>query len=218
MKNNLFKNTFKILSYNTFIPLVYDPLMYLIKKERQRALEAMSFQRGDAVLIPGVGMGNDLPFIANYAGHVVGLDISDVMLSGASLRAKNLRLNNVELKVMDAELLEYPDNYFDKAVLTLFLTVAFDPKKVFSEVVRVLKPGGEILIFDHFVKQGALPSPLLKALDTFMKVTFTSIARVFEEIIQGQRVSIIKKLSSKTPGFTIYVLRKDADPAHAEAV
>ena len=215
MTNYLFKNTLKLLSYNTFIPLAYDPIMYLIKKERQRALEAMAFKQTDSVLIPGIGMGNDLPYLAGNVDHIVGVDISDVMLSGASLRAKNLHLDNVELRVMDAEALEYPDNHFDKAVLTLFLTVAYDPKKVFSEVVRVVKPGGEILVFDHFVKQGAIPTPILKAIDAFMKVTFTSVARVFEEIIQGQRVTIIKKLASKTPGFKIYVLRKDPGPATA---
>ncbi len=208
MKNNLFKNSLKLLSYNTFIPLVYDPIMYLIKKERQRALEAMSFKQTDTVFIPGIGMGNDLPYIASTVNRIVGIDVSDVMLSGASLRAKNLHLDNVELRVMDAEELEYPDNHFDKAVLTLFLTVAFDPKKVFSEAVRVVKPGGEILVFDHFVKQGTIPTPLLKTIDAFMKVTFTSIARVFEEIIEGQRVTVNKKLSSKAPGFKIYVLRK----------
>jgi len=214
VKANLFKNALKLLSYNTFIPLVYDPLMYLIKKDRQRAMDAMEFEQTDTVFIPGVGMGNDLPYLANRVGHITGIDVSDVMLSGASLRAKNLGVTNVDLKVMDAELLQYPDGHFDKAVLTLFLTVAFDPKKVFSEVVRVLKPGGEILVFDHFVKQGALPSPLLKTLDTFMKVTFTSIARVFEEIIEGQQVTIVKELSPKTPGFKIYVLKKDVvDPA-----
>ncbi len=217
MKNNLFKNTFKMLSYNTFIPLVYDPIMYMIKKERQRALESVAFQRSDTVFIPGVGMGNDFPYIGNRVDKIVGIDVSDVMLSGAALRAKNLHLNNVDLKVMDAEELDFPDNHFDKAVLTLFLTVAYDPQKVFSEVVRVLKPGGEIVVFDHFVKPGTIPAPLLKTIDAFMKVTFTSIARVFEDIVRDQRVTVTKELRSKTPGFKIYVLRKDADPAAAAA-
>jgi phosphatidylethanolamine/phosphatidyl-N-methylethanolamine N-methyltransferase len=212
LKTYLFKNAFKLLSYNTFIPLAYDPLMYMIKRDRQRALDAMSFNESDNVFLPGIGMGNDLPYFANNVNHITGIDISDVMLSGASLRAKNLHLTNVELKVMDAESLEYPDNHFDKAVLTLFLTVAFDPKKVFAEVVRVLKPGGEILIFDHFVKQGAFPAPILKTIDAFMRVAFTSIARVFEDIIQDQRVTIIQELSSKTPGFKVYVLKKDVIP------
>lgn len=208
MEQNLVKNAFKLLSYNTFIPLVYDPLMYLIKKERKSALEMLEFQKGDNVLIPGIGMGHDLAFIPGDI-HIEGIDLSDVMLSGATLKAKNLHRDNIALNVMDAETLEYPDNHFDKAVLILFLTVVYDPKKVFSEVVRVLKPGGKILVLDHFVKSGVVPASVLKVLDTVMKFSFTSLSRVFEEIIEGQGVSVVSKVSSKIPGFSIYVLSKN---------
>lgn len=208
MEKNLLKNSFKLLSYNTFIPFVYDPLMYLIKKERQRALELLEFTRGEKVLIPGVGMGHDLPYIPADV-EVEGIDLSDVMLSGATLRAKNLNRGNVALKVMDAEALEYPDNYFDKAVLILFLTVVYDPKKVLSEVARVMKPGGKILVLDHFVRSGLVPAPVLSILENIMKLSFTSFSRVFEEIAEGQGLSVVSEFSSKIPGFSIYVLRKD---------
>jgi ubiquinone/menaquinone biosynthesis C-methylase UbiE len=181
----------------------------MIKKERQRALGLLEFKPGDNVIIPGIGMGHDLSYIPRNI-HVEGIDLSDVMLSGAALRMKNLHRDDVTLKVMDAESLEYPDNYFNKAIMILFLTVVFDPKKVLSEVVRVLKPGGEILVFDHFIKPGTVPSPVLKTIDAFMKVTFTSVARVFEEIIEGQGVSVGKEVPSKIPGFKMYLLRKEA--------
>ncbi len=209
MEQNLLRNAFKLLSYNTFIPFIYDPLMYLIKKERQRALEMLEFQRGDNLLIPGIGMGHDLPFIPGDI-HIEGIDLSDVMLSGATLKAKNLHRDNIALKVMDAESLEYADNHFDKAVLILFLTVVYDPKKVLAEVVRVLKPGGKILVLDHFVKSGVVPTSVLKALDNVMKFSFTSLSRVFEEIIEGQGVSVVSEITSKIPGFSIYILSKDS--------
>jgi len=204
---NPLKNAIKLLSYNTFIPVFYEPLMFLIRKERQRALNLLDLKPGDNLLIPGVGMGHDLPYIPSSV-HVEGIDLSDVMLSAATLRVKGLHLDNVDLNVMDAEMLKYPDDSFDKAVLILFLSVAFNPRKVFSEVVRVLKPGGVILVYDHFIKAGSLPSPVLKAVDLVMKLTFTSVARVFEEIIEGQGVSVVREVLSRVPGFKIYLLRK----------
>jgi len=201
------RNAIKLLSYNTFIPIFYEPLMFLIRKERQRALNLLDFKPGDNLLIPGVGMGHDLPYVPSSV-HVEGIDISDVMLSAATLRVKALHLDNVDLSVMDAEMLTYPDDSFDKAVLILFLSVAFNPRKVFSEVVRVLKPGGVILVYDHFIKAGSFPPSVLKAVDLVMKLTFTSVARVFEEIIEGQGVSIVREVLSKVPGFKIYLIRK----------
>lgn len=207
MNLNPLKNAIKLLSYNTFIPIFYEPLMFLIRKERHRALNLLDFRPGDKLIIPGIGMGHDLPYIPSSV-HVEGIDLSDVMLSAATLRVMGLHLDNVDLKVMDAERLRYPEDTFDKAVLILFLSVVFEPRKVFSEVVRVLRPGGIILVFDHFIKAGAFPEKVLKAVDLLMKPIFTSVVRVFEEIIEGQGVSVEREVMLKVPGFKIYLVRK----------
>jgi phosphatidylethanolamine/phosphatidyl-N-methylethanolamine N-methyltransferase len=204
---NPLKNAIKLLSYNTFIPVFYEPLMFLIRKERHRALNLLDFRPGDRLIIPGIGMGHDLPYIPSSV-NVDGIDLSDVMLSAASLRVKGLRLDNVDLQVMDAESLRYPEGTFDKAVLILFLSVVFDPRRVFSEVARVLKPGGTILVFDHFIKAGAVPEGVLRAVDLLMKPIFTSVVRVFEEITKDQGVSVEREIMSRVPGFKIYLVRK----------
>jgi ubiquinone/menaquinone biosynthesis C-methylase UbiE len=202
------KNTVKLLSFNSFIPFFYEPLMYLIKRERKRALSLLDLKKGAKVLIPGVGMGHDLPYLPQNI-HIEGVDISDVMLSAASLRAKKLGLQNVNLSLMDAERLEFDDNTFDAAILILFLTVVFNPRKALSEIVRTLKPGGEILVLDHFIQPVPSISPLIKAVDGILKYNFTSIARVFDDIIDGQGISISEKIPSRIPGFSIYMLCKD---------
>jgi phosphatidylethanolamine/phosphatidyl-N-methylethanolamine N-methyltransferase len=107
----------------------------------------------------------------------------------------------VRLSVMDAENLKFPDESFDKAILSLFLTVVYDPQKAFSEVVRVLKPGGEILVYDHLLRKGEVPPAVAKSIDKVLSYNFTSITRVIDDIIEGQPVSNVKQMQGDPVGF-----------------
>ncbi|MCP4262128.1 MAG: methyltransferase domain-containing protein, partial [Planctomycetes bacterium] len=129
----------KVLSFDTFIPFFYPALMLPLRYYRKKAIEMMSFKPGDRILVPGVGSGHDLPFLPEDV-TVEGVDISDVMLGIGKLKQKMAKRENVKFKIMDAEDLKFPDNSFDKAILSLFLTVVYDPNKAFAEVVRVVKP------------------------------------------------------------------------------
>lgn len=201
------KNLFKTLSFNTFIPVFYPAIMRPLKSFRKRAIESLDFKKGDKVLLPGVGTGHDLFFLPDNV-EAEGIDISDTMLAIADKKLQTFKPGvKAELKKMDAEELEYDDNTFDKAILGLFLTVVFDPKAAFAEVVRVLKPGGEILVFDHLLRSGAMPDLIAKPIDAVLSYSFASVTRSLDDIIEGQPVSITNEL----PGafMKAFVLRKD---------
>jgi ubiquinone/menaquinone biosynthesis C-methylase UbiE len=204
------RNVVKVLSFNTFIPFFYPALMLPLKSYRRKAIAMMNFKPEDRVLIPGVGSGHDLPFLPADV-TVEGVDISDVMLNIAEAKLRiGKHSENVHLREMDAENLEYPDNSFDKAILSLLLTVVFDPKKAFSEAVRVVRPGGEILIFDHLLKRGEVPKAVTKPIDAILSYSFASITRVFEDIVEGSPVSLIKEMPGDPVGFVKgFLLRKD---------
>ncbi len=188
------KNALKLLSFNTFIPFFYPALMLMIRPWRKKAIEMMSFKTGDKVLIPGVGTGHDLSFIPDFV-KAEGVDISDVMLGIGNLKKKVFYSSKTaELKKMDAEQLGYPNNTFDKAILSLFLTVVHDPQKAFAEVVRVLKPGSEILVYDHLYHEGDIPGPIAKSVDAVMKYNFASLTRLIEDCIKDQPVTIEKEI------------------------
>jgi ubiquinone/menaquinone biosynthesis C-methylase UbiE len=88
--------------------------------------------------------------------------------------------------------------------------VVFDPKKAFSEAVRVVRPGGEILIFDHLLKRGEVPKAVTKPLDAILKYSFASVTRVFEDITEGSPVSLIKEMPGDPVGFVKgFLLHRD---------
>jgi ubiquinone/menaquinone biosynthesis C-methylase UbiE len=211
------KNFIKQLSFNTFIPYCYPFMMYPLKLWRKKAIGMMSFKKGDHVLIPGAGTGYDFTMLPDYV-TVTGVDISDVMLGIARTKAGLLGLNDrVRLVHMDGENLKFEDASFDKAILGLFLTCVYDPKKAFSEVVRVVKPGGEILIYDHLVGRQKWSTKLLSSMDTILKYNFCSFIREIDAIIEGQPVLIIKNIPGDPFGFVKgFLLCKDAGDKYEE--
>lgn len=197
----MIKNLIKVMSFNTFIPIFYPALMLPLRAFRKKAIGMLNFKHGDKVLIPGIGTGHDLPFIPDDV-EIEGIDISDVMLGIGKVKLKALNPHKkVNLVKMDAENLKYPDQTFDKAILSLFLTVVFDPKAAMAEIVRVTKPGGEILVYDHLLEKNTVTNAISKPINSVLSYGFTNPARVFEDCIEGLPLSIIKVLPGDPLGF-----------------
>jgi phosphatidylethanolamine/phosphatidyl-N-methylethanolamine N-methyltransferase len=104
----------------------------------------------------GVGTGLALP---HYADHlrVTGIDLSADMLALAKKRVGKRSFSNIEaLLEMDATALAFPDGHFDVTAAMYVLTVVPDPAKVIHELARVTKPGGTVLIANHFSVESGL--------------------------------------------------------------
>lgn len=194
-------DSFKLLSFNTWILPFYPFLMATIRFWRKKAIGMLDFKPGDKILIPGIGSGHDLPFLPKDV-KIEGLDIADAMLGIARAKLRIYRLDkNANLRIMDAEKLDYSDNTFDKAILSLFLSVVYNPEKAFREVVRVVKPGGEILVYDHLLREGTIPKIVAKPVDALLKFSFASVTRIFEDVIKDQPVTLEKVISGDPIGF-----------------
>ena len=97
----------------------------------------------------GVGTGISLPDYARK-NRLVGIDMSEPMLRKAQERVAEQGLGNVEaLAVMDAARLALPDQSFDVVVAQYVITAVPDPEATLDEFVRVIKPGGEIVLVNH---------------------------------------------------------------------
>ncbi len=94
----------------------------------------------------GCGTGALAASLAPHVQHVHAIDQSPAMLSAASTRLANLR--NVTLAEGALEDLPLPDATLDVAVLMLVLHHVADPARALSEVYRVLKPHGRLLLTD----------------------------------------------------------------------
>jgi phosphatidylethanolamine/phosphatidyl-N-methylethanolamine N-methyltransferase len=79
-----------------------------------------------------------------------GVDISEPMLRKAQSRVRALGLGNVEtLAVMDAKNLAFADSSFDAVVAQYVITAVPDPEATLDDFIRVLKPGGELILVNH---------------------------------------------------------------------
>lgn len=117
---------------------------------RKRAVAAVNRLAGTHVLEVGVGTGLALPL---YRGEkrVVGVDLSREMLEKARERVAEERLLHVEgLAEMDAEHMAFRDDSFDIAVAMFTASVVPDARKLFAEMSRVVRPGGQLLFVNHF--------------------------------------------------------------------
>ena len=114
---------------------------------------------GDTVIDLGSGAGNDA-FVARKAvtetGKVIGIDFSEAMIAKARANAEKVGFNNVEFRLGDIESLPVTSNKADVILSNCVLNLVPNKHKVFSEIVRVLKPGGHFSISD-IVLVGELP-------------------------------------------------------------
>ena len=110
--------------------------------------------RGPAVLEVGVGTGANIPFYPEGM-RVTAIDLSPRMLAWARRRASRAGVP-VDLRLMDAEHLEFEDDTFDSAVATCVFCSVADPVAGLREMGRVTRPDGRIVLLEHVRPQGAL--------------------------------------------------------------
>jgi SAM-dependent methyltransferase len=121
--------------------------------------EFAKIKEGDTVIDLGSGAGNDC-FVARKftgdKGKVIGIDFTDAMISRARDNAEKIGFNNVEFRKGDIEDMPVTSNKADVIVSNCVLNLVPNKHKVFSEMFRVLKPGGHFSISD-IVLEGQLP-------------------------------------------------------------
>jgi phosphatidylethanolamine/phosphatidyl-N-methylethanolamine N-methyltransferase len=119
-------------------------------KGRLRAVSLINRLPGVDVLEVGVGTGLALPHYIRDK-RITGIDLSKEMLRKARERTREELLSHVQaLHEMDAEATNFADSSFDIAVGMFVASVVPNPKRLLAEMRRLVRPGGDILLINHF--------------------------------------------------------------------
>ena len=163
-------------SYTLVAPFYDAFLTAATRGARKRSLAALAEGPPRDVLLLGVGTGLDLPHLPAQHRYV-GIDLTAAMLVRARPRAAGLHFAPLR---GDVQRLPFHNASFDSIVLHLILAVVPEPALCLAEAVRVLKPGGQLLVFDKFLRRGEagwkrLLNPLTRHVATRLDVVFEDV-------------------------------------------
>ena len=175
--------------YRLWAPIYDSTVDRLFLSGRTCAMELLDLQRGETVLLVGVGTGADLPLLP--AGvDATGIDLSPEMLAKARLKLDQSPAT-VKLIQGDAQSLLVDGTSFDVVILNLILSVIPDGNACLRSALRALKPNGRAVIFDKFLPEGESPSLVRKFLNLFSTLLGTDINRRLSELMEGCPCKII---------------------------
>ncbi|HXG53214.1 MAG TPA: methyltransferase domain-containing protein [candidate division Zixibacteria bacterium] len=154
--------------YSDLAPL-YDKVFGKIFYPRlQRVIEDLNLPPGSRILEVGAGTGTSFPAYPRHC-DVIGIDLAPDMLARARQKIRKNGWTHVKVMQMNALNLQFPDNAFDYVMAFHVVTVVPDPVRMIAEAKRVCKPGGKIVIVNHFTTDVPVLGSLTEALDPFTR-------------------------------------------------
>jgi phosphatidylethanolamine/phosphatidyl-N-methylethanolamine N-methyltransferase len=159
---------------NHFVERVYEKLASVydlifgptLHPGRLVARDRMEIRPGSHILEVGVGTGINASLYPRNC-HITGIDLSTSMLDKARERVAREGLRNVRLLEMDAAKTTFADDTFDIVYAPYLISVVPDPVTVAREMRRVCKPGGKIVILNHFRSANPVLSRVERAISPF---------------------------------------------------
>jgi phosphatidylethanolamine/phosphatidyl-N-methylethanolamine N-methyltransferase len=180
----------RVVKVYSVLARVYDDVFdWILGPGRRVAMERLPIGSGERVLEIGVGTGLTLPLYPRDC-RLTGIDISEEMLEQAQQRAESLDSRDVDLRLMDACNLDFPDGTFDHVLAPYVISVLPEPRRVMEEARRVCRPGGTIAVLNHFHSPNA-----------FMNRLESCLSPISQWV--GFRMDVPSDIVTATPGLEV---------------
>lgn len=174
---------------------VYDRIFGKVFHEgRESAIRNLNLQPRERVLEVGVGTGLALPLYPRHC-EIVGIDLSEGMLDKARERAEAQGLTHVRLQRMDAGAMEFSDDSFDTVMAAYVVTAVPDYRKVVNEMIRVCRPGGRIIMLNHFSNGNKLIAAVEKVISPITKKLGWRTDLSLTTVLEGTALQVARKQS-----------------------
>ncbi|KLU03044.1 phosphatidylethanolamine N-methyltransferase [Rhodopirellula islandica] len=142
--------------YDNLVP-AYQALWPAVARRRiLKTVDSLNISAGTKILEVGVGTGLSLDAYPAHA-KVTGVDLSESMLAEAEELIEQREWDHISVQPMNAEELTFEDASFDLVTSFHTISVVSRPDRMMRELVRVCRPGGKILVINHFRS----PNPLI---------------------------------------------------------
>jgi phosphatidylethanolamine/phosphatidyl-N-methylethanolamine N-methyltransferase len=172
---------------------VYDQIFGRIFHEsRESAVRRLNVKPGERILEVGVGTGLALPLYPSHC-EVVGIDFSAGMLEKARERMEAHGLSNVELLRMDAGQMKFQDDSFDTVMAAYVVTAVPDYRKVISEMIRVCRQGGRIIMLNHFSNGNKFIAAVEKVISPLCKHIGFRTDLSLNTVLEGTSLMVARK-------------------------
>ncbi|MCZ6605900.1 MAG: class I SAM-dependent methyltransferase [Alphaproteobacteria bacterium] len=179
---------------------------------RNEAVDLVNRRGTGDVLEVGVGTGISLPRY-DTALNVTGIDLSPAMLDKARRRIAREALTNIAaIEEMDAGAMTFADASFDAVIAMYVLTVAPDPAAVMAELVRVCRPGGDVIVVNHFSRDKGVLGAVEKAMAPFAEKLGWRSEFPVETLMETGGLTLVRRQKvARSVLFSLLHFRRDGE-------
>ena len=182
---------------------------WLLRDGREKAAQYANGR----LLEVGIGSGATLALYQSEV-YVTGIDISQGMLAIARARLEQLGRDG-DLREMDAQVLDFPEQYFDSVAFNLCLCTIPDPARALREAIRVAKPGAPMTFLEHVRSDRvwlALPQDLLNVFSPLLHDRFNQRT---EDLVRDAGIEVLSADRWALGAMALIVGRSPAQPSAA---
>lgn len=196
-------------AYARYAPIYDRTFSWMLAPQGRRLAAEMAAGRASEILEIGVGTGLTLPLYPPDR-RIVGIDISPEMLALARRRVVGRKLAQVcGLSLMDAGNLAFADASFEAVMAAYVMSVVPDPVAVLAEACRVCRPGGDIVLVNHFAGRTGARRIVERAMEPLADWLGWRPSFSFEELMAGSELKLVERRPLPPLGlFTLVHLRK----------